>query len=398
MKRWPIVTLEEVSDGIVDGPFGSNLKLSDYVETGVPVLQGKNITGNEFQWFDVRYISRTKAEELKRSEVRVGDHLLIKIGSIGYSAIIDSLQGFDFAIIPANLARIRPETSKINSAFLHYVLTSPQICEAFKSRTSQTAQPALSLRTIKAMQIPLPPLPEQERVVKLLDEADELRKLRAQSDRRAATLIPALFREMFGDPGTNPKGWPSGSLKDFGAEIRYGLGQPPEEDPEGVPILRATNVKRGYISEVGLIRVRRDAVPVSRNAFLNADDVLVVRSGAYTGDIARVGEKWAGSVAGYDLVVSPKERFAGDFIAWFLLSDFVQDRYFNGLKLRAAQPHLNSTQVSETPFLCPPFALQKEFAARVTEIRAMQTEQSAGRKRLDDLFQSMLHRAFEGEL
>ena len=234
--------------------------------------------------------------------------------------------------------------------------------------------------------------------MKLLDEADELRQLRAHADRRTADLIPALFHDMFGDSETNPKGWPSGQLKDFGAEIRYGLGQPPEEDPEGVPILRETNIKHGCISEIGLIRVRREAVPVSRNAFLNADDVLVVRSGAYTGDVARVGEKWAGSVAGYDLVASPKERLMGDFIAWFLLSEFVQDHYFNGLKLRAAQPHLNSAQVSETPFFCPPLSLQKEFAARVSEIRALQAEQSASRRRLDDLFKSMLHRAFNGEL
>jgi type I restriction enzyme S subunit len=46
----------------------------------------------------------------------------------------------------------------------------------------------------------------------------------------------------------------------------------------------------------------------------------------------------------------------------------------------------------------PPLPLQKDFAVRVTEIRAVQTDQSASRKRLDDLFQSMLHRAFEGEL
>jgi type I restriction enzyme S subunit len=58
-------------------------------------------------------------------------------------------------------------------------------------------------------EIPVPPLAEQERIVKLLDEADELRKLRAQADDRTAVLIAALFDEMFGNPATNPKGWPS---------------------------------------------------------------------------------------------------------------------------------------------------------------------------------------------
>ena len=51
-----------------------------------------------------------------------------------------------------------------------------------------------------------PSLTTQERMVKLLDKADELRKLRAQADRRTADLIPSLFHEMFGDPFTNPKG------------------------------------------------------------------------------------------------------------------------------------------------------------------------------------------------
>jgi len=42
--------------------------------------------------------------------------------------------------------------------------------------------------------------------------------------------------------------------------------------------------------------------------------------------------------------------------------------------------------------------LQKEFAARVTEIRALQAEQAASRQRLESLFQSLLHRAFNGDL
>ena len=53
----------------------------------------------------------------------------------------------------------------------------------------------------------MPPLAEQERIVKLLDEADALRKLRAQADRRTAEFIPALFHQMFGDPVVNSRKW-----------------------------------------------------------------------------------------------------------------------------------------------------------------------------------------------
>ena len=113
-----MVTLDDVAapvqNAIVDGPFGSNLKLDDYVPEGVPVLQGKNITDDAFRWFAVRFISIRKAEELKRSSVRIGDVLIVKIGSIGYSAILDDLNGFDHAIIPANLAKVTPNLSKVD--------------------------------------------------------------------------------------------------------------------------------------------------------------------------------------------------------------------------------------------------------------------------------------------
>ena len=63
-----------------------------------------------------------------------------------------------------------------------------------------------------------------------------------------------------------------------------------------------------------------------------------------------------------------------------------------------AYSFMSTTILKALRIYLPPFKLQEEFASRVSEIRAVQTEQSASRCRLDDLFQSMLHRAFQGEL
>ena len=157
--KWEVVTLNEVAapvqNAIVDGPFGSNLKLDDYVSEGVPVLQGKNITYNTFRWFDVRFLSSRKAEELKRSTVRIGDLLIVKIGSIGYSAILDDLNGFDYAIIPANLAKVTPNPSKVDLRYLYRWLTSTAAKNYLVRAASKTAQPALSLGKIKALPVPV---------------------------------------------------------------------------------------------------------------------------------------------------------------------------------------------------------------------------------------------------
>lgn len=207
---WRTTTLGEVAasvpNAIVDGPFGSNLKQSDYVEEGVPVLQGKNITNDRFRWFDVRFISDRKAAELRRSSVRVGDILIIKIGSIGYSAIVEDLNGFEFAIIPANLAKVTPDLVKVDVVYLHRWLTSVEAKRYLNSVASKTAQPALSLGKIKSLPVPLPPLTEQKRIAGILDAADALRAKRRAALAQLDALAQSLFLDLFGDPVTNPKG------------------------------------------------------------------------------------------------------------------------------------------------------------------------------------------------
>jgi type I restriction enzyme S subunit len=63
-----------------------------------------------------------------------------------------------------------------------------------------------------------------------------------------------------------------------------------------------------------------------------------------------------------------------------------------------ALKHLQITELAKMPIPLPPLSLQKEFAQRVTEIRELEASQATSRTRLNALFQSMLHRAFNGEL
>ena len=84
-----------------------------------------------------------------------------------------------------------------------------------------------------------------------------------------------------------PEGWSVTRLKNIG-KVRYGLGQPPREKVGGIPIIRATNVSRGKISRKKLIKVDPDDIPYDRNPILKKGEIIVVRSGAYTGDSALI--------------------------------------------------------------------------------------------------------------
>jgi type I restriction enzyme S subunit len=273
-------------------------------------------------------------------------------------------------------------------------LITPQ----FQAAARNAVVPILNKSNFAKITMPIPPLSEQRRIVEILDQADTLRKKRSEVDARAARILPALFYKMFGDPATNPKGWRFKPLTDFGAQVRYGLGQPPKISSTGVPLIRATNISRGTISSVDMIYIDPQDVPPERNAFLKENEVLVVRSGAYTGDVAQVTKEWKDCVAGYDLVITPGRYLTGEFVEAYLLMPFIQKGYFRNLKARAGQPHLNAAQVAATPFLDVPRYLQVQFSEAVQSMRNLRKQRAAANVNLSKTFAVILHRAFTGDL
>lgn len=189
-----------------------------------------------------------------------------------------------------------------------------------------------------------------------------------------------------------PDGWKLMRLGDLG-QVRYGLGQPPEQSSNGVPMVRATNVKRGRLVPEGLIRIKREAIPESRNPYLLVGDIIVVRSGAYTGDVAMVTQEWAGSVAGYDLVFSCKEHVDPAYCAAVLLSNPIQS-FFRGERDRSAQPHLNRQQLESTAIPVPPMAEQRKIAAVLGLVQRAIEQQERLIALTTELKKALLHKLF----
>lgn len=144
------------------------------------------------------------------------------------------------------------------------------------------------------------------------------------------------------------------------AQVQYGLGQPPMISEDGIPILRATNIARGKVTERGLLRAKLEDLPLKRAPLLAEGEILVVRSGAYTGDSARITKQWVGSAPGYDLRVTPLS-VESRYLAHALLSTVVQDQ-IKLVSSRAAQPHLNAEELGEVEIWAPPLEEQVRIA------------------------------------
>ncbi len=200
--------------------------------------------------------------------------------------------------------------------------------------------------------------------------------------------------------GEIPEHWEVLHLKRI-AKIRYGLGQPPAQLDEGTPFIRATNVKSGVIVDEGMLYVDCSDIPQSRDAVLSSGEIIVVRSGAYTGDSAIVPKKFQGTIAGYDMVVAVTIGYS-PFIAWQLLSSEVRELQFNFHSQRAAQPHLNAEELGDTLFSVPPSTEQHAIAnyldRETAKIDALVSRIREGIEKLREYSAALISAAVTGKI
>lgn len=402
--EWRIATLADVAaripNAIVDGPFGSSLKLTDYTTSGVPVLQGKNITNNEFRWFDIRYISEEKANALKRSSVAVGDILIVKIGSIGYSAVIRDIPGSATAIIPANLAKVTPNPSLIDTQYLHQWLTSPVATQYLAGAASKTAQPALSLRKIKQLPVPVPPLKEQRRIADILARADALRAKRRDAIAHLDTLTQSIFLEMFGDLATAAEMDRSTRLGEVLTFVTSGSrGWAQYYAPSGSRFVRSLDVQMNLIASDSAVFVDPPSSAEARRTRVQPGDVLLTITGSRIGRVAAAPKDLAGAYVSQHVAILrlDQRKVDPEFVAYCLSMEAGQ-RQIAEAHYGQTKPGLNLDQIRSLHVPRPPVAEQQEFKKRLAAARSVAALQEKALATLDALFSSLQHRAFRGEL
>jgi type I restriction enzyme, S subunit len=294
--------------------------------------------------------------------------------------------------IGRGLAAIRGKSKECNQRYIRYYLKRFEVDIAAHGVGSTFT--AINRHDIERLELPVPPVEEQERIVTLLDEADELRKLRAQADGRTAALIPALFNEMFGEN----QNWPTETLEKLCQRVTVGhVGLMATEYCEtGIPFLRGQNIKRGFIELSMVLFVSEAFHRRLEKSAITPGDVVSVRTGK-PGTTAVVPPSLGVANCADLIVMTCGPRLSPVFLCELLnqrLGD--QDKIAGATGI--AQQHFNIGEARRLIIAIPPLPLQKEFAQRVAEIREMESGQAASRRRLGNLFQSMLHRAFAGEM
>ena len=172
-KGWTLAELRHVVENpkkdIVDGPFGSNLKANEYIDTGIPVLKIQNIKANQFINKNIRFIKERKAKELNRHSFRSGDLIITKLGNpLGLCCKVP--ETYHYGIIVADLIRLRPSTGRIFDKYLTYAINGFFVQNQFKTITKGTTRPRVNLTIVRNIKIPYPSIPEQHQIVAKIEE------------------------------------------------------------------------------------------------------------------------------------------------------------------------------------------------------------------------------------
>ena len=222
------------------------------------------------------------------------------------------------------------------------------------------------------MLFPLPPLEEQRRVVGLLDRAAEIRRRAEAARAKARTIIPALFLDTFGDPATNPKGWPTARL---GALAKLTGGGTPSKANAAfwrgtIPWVPPKDMKPPTIfgSEDKITEAAMAASPVS---LIPAGNVLIVVRGMIFAHTVPIRMNGVAVTLNQDMkAIIPIDGITAVFLRWALQS-------LHGYLLSKVRESAHGTKKLETAVLTdqelmvPPPALQTDFAEKVRRIEAL---------------------------
>ncbi len=404
-EGWVEKKLEDLADekkAIVSGPFGSNLKVSDYRDSGIPIIRLQNVGKGYFIEKDIKYIDKEKAEELKSHSFVVGDIVLAKLGiPIGKTCIIPD--SFSDGIILADIVRIRPDRKRVDYNFLEYFLNTSLSVSQLTKNISGATRPRVNLSNVRSIVVPIPPLPEQKQIVKTLDLAfgqiDQAKANLEQNLANAKELFASKLNEVFSQRG---EGWEEKKLDEI-CEVKDGTHSSPKyvDEENGIPFVTQKNILELGLSFVNTKFISQvDHDDYYRRSNVSYNDIIFSMIGANRGMACIVDTEKVFSIKNVGLIKSNKE-YVPKYLLFYLKSDLARN-YVKQNSSGSAQGFIGLTKLRKFPIPYVDIEIQKEIVKELDKLselsNKLQTHYQQNLNNLEELKKSILEKAFKGEL
>jgi type I restriction enzyme, S subunit len=374
--------------------------------TTFEVVKVSNINGvGQFHGFFERRAFRE--DQLSKLLVNQGELLVVKSSGSkanilsGKTAICDPVHAG--RIVASNfLLRLRVDESAAIPKYLWYVLNSSASKNFVKTIVGASTYPNLKWSLYSAHPIPLPPLAIQQRIAEVLDRAEALRAQRRAALVRLDHLTEAVFFEMFGDPVTNPKTWPTARFENLLVmPLRNGLSPSNTGNTLAKVLTLSAITGNGFDTAAWKTSTFQSDPPSDQR--VDMADFLICRG---NGSIQLVGKGFFPpfSMADFtfpDTMIAARvsfEQIERAFLQHIWNSRLIRRQIESLARTTNGTFKVNQTMLEGIGLLKPPLALQREFAQRVAAVEQLRSSHRASLVQMDQLFASLQHRAFRGEL
>jgi type I restriction enzyme S subunit len=387
----------------------TRIKVGDLLARRTGTVNPSNSPCERFSLYSIPAFDVGAPEELLGSEIgsskqvlQPGDVLLSKIvPHIRRCWVVDQTNS-QYPIIGSS-EWIVFRTDLVDAGYLSKVLVGDEFHNAFLQTVAGVGGSLKRARptAVAEIEIPLPPLDEQRRIAAILDKTDVLRRQRQESLRLTAKLLQSVFIDMFGDPRENPKNWdvvPLGQLVADDDTINYGVVQPGNDYPDGVPLIRLGDLANPDPMMVATKRIDPEIDASYARSRLVGGEVLVGCVGHTIGVACIAPAEWAGAnIARAVARINVRREIPAEFILEQIRTPAIQ-HFFRGERRIVGQPTLNIKQIKEAPILLPPSDLRDQFATFYQLTVNGHSDKLKSETLIDALFSTIQQRAFRGEL
>jgi type I restriction enzyme S subunit len=343
---------------------------------GLPFYQGKADFGDTSPTPTVWCSKPIKIAEL-------GDILLSVRAPVGPTNVTS-----ERCCIGRGLAAIR---GKRNALTLYLYFWFKRIEPWLSQQGEGSTFTAIGKERLENLAVPLPPLPVQERIVQILQKADEIRRKRREALELADKILPALFLEMFGDPATNPKGWPKEPIE---ALVHFDTGQIRPEPGQTYLYLAPEHIESNTGHYTGPHPTDGRDLGSAKYLFTR-DHVLYCKLRPY---LNKVVLPHTDGVCSTELVpLRPGPKLLKEFLAIYLRLPFfvaAAVQKSQGTKMPRFGPEL----MKREEMIVPPLPLQQSFCLQVNQLAETTQQLKDGLSIAAASFDVLLSRAFTGEL
>ena len=372
-KDWHLYNLLDIFED--DTKNAVKIKKEEYL------LEGENPIVDQGQSYIGGYTDRNENLYKDIPSIIFGDHTRI-------------IKYVDFPIfIGADGVKLLKPTlnnKELNVKYVYYFLKSVELPSDGYSR---------HFKYLKQLVVPVPVIRIQNKIVGILDKAQELIDKRKEQIEALDELVKSRFIEMFGDPSVNPMRWPEGTVRDIVTEVKYGTSKPAIEGGK-YKYLRMNNIT--YNGELDISDLKYIDIPDKdvEKCIVRKGDVLFNRTNSkeLVGKTCVFNLDEPMVIAGYIIRVRMNERALPEYLSSVLNSKYGKGVLYGMCKAIVGQANINAQELQDIKLFIPSIELQQQYVIFLRQVDKLKFKMEESLKELENNFNSLMSDAFSGRL